>query len=81
MSLHCLGLVKLCPLDCLVKTNIKAPSCAAIFRLRIVVLQCVRAGKVFCGLHAAHVRIIYPVRDVAHVRKCTRPSPALQYCK
>ena len=44
-------------------------------------LQCVRAGKVFCGLHVAHVRIICPVRDVTHVRKCTRPSPALPYCK
>ena len=44
-------------------------------------LQCVRAGKVFCGLHVAHVHIICPVRDVTHVRKCTRPSPALPYCK
>ena len=71
----------LCPPDCLVKSDIKAPSCAAIFRLGIVVLQCVCAGKVFCGLHVAHVRIICPVRDVTHVRKCTRPSPALPYCK
>ena len=71
----------LCPPDCLVKSNIKAPSCAAIFRLGIVVLQCVRTGEVFCGLHVAHVHIICPVRDVTHVRKCTRPSPALPYCK
>ena len=44
-------------------------------------LQCVRAGEVFCGLHVAHVRIICPVRDVTHVRKYTRPFPALLYCK
>ena len=25
--------------------------------------------------------MICPVRDVTHVRKCTRPSPALPYCK
>ena len=79
-SLSWLG-TTLCPPNCLVKSDIKAPSCAAIFRLGIVVLQCVRAGKVFCGLHVAHVRIICPVRDVTHVRKCTRPSPALPYCK
>ena len=71
----------LCPPDCLVKSDIKAPSCAAIFRLGIVVLQCVRTGKAFCGLHVAHVCIICPVRDVTHVRKCTRPSPAFPYCK
>ena len=71
----------LCPPDCLVKNDIKAPSCAAIFRLGIVVLQCVRTGEVFCGLHVAHVHIICPVRDVTHVRKCTRPSPAFPYCK
>ena len=71
----------LCPPDCLVKSDIKVPSCTAIFRLGIVVLQCVRACKVFRGLHVAHVRIICPVRDVTHVRKCTRPSPALPYCK
>ena len=71
----------LCPPDCLVKSDIKAPSCAAIFRLGIIVLQCVRAGEVFCGLHVAHIRIICPVRDVTHVRKCTRPSPALPYYK
>ena len=71
----------LCPPDCLVKSDIKAPSCAAIFRLGIVVLQCVRMGEVFCGLHVAHVHIICPVRDVTHVRKCTRPSPAFPYCK
>ena len=71
----------LCPPDCLVKSDIKAPSCAAIFRLGIVVLQCVRTGEVFCGLHVAHVHIICPVRDVTHVRKCTRPSPAFPYCK
>ena len=71
----------LCPPDCLVKRNIKAPSCAAIFQLGIVVLQCVRAGEVFCGLHVTHIRIICPVRDVTHVRKCTRPSPTLPYCK
>ena len=41
--------------------------------------MCMQA-KVFCGLHVAHVRIVCPVRDVAHVRKCTRPSPALPYC-
>ena len=44
-------------------------------------LQCVRMGEVFCGLHVAHVHIICPVRDVTHVRKCTRPSPAFPYCK
>ena len=44
-------------------------------------LQCVHAGEVFCGLHVAYVRIICPVRDVTDVRKCTRPSPALLYCK
>ena len=44
-------------------------------------LQCVRVGKVFGGLHVAHIRIICPVRDVTHVRKCTRSSPALPYCK
>ena len=71
----------LCPPDCLVKSDIKAPSCAAIFRLGIVVLQCVRTGEVFCGLHVAHVHVICPVRDVTHVRKCTRPSPAFPYCK
>ena len=71
----------LCPPDCLVKSDIKAPSCAAIFRLRIVVLQCVRTGEVFCGLHVAHVHIICPVRDVTHVRKCTRPSLAFPYYK
>ena len=38
-------------------------------------------GEVFCGLHVAHVHIICPVRDVTHVRKCTRPSPAFPYCK
>ena len=63
------------------KSDIKAPLCTAIFRLGIVVLQCVRAGEVFCGLYVAHVRIICPVRDITHVRKCTRPSPALPYCK
>ena len=31
----------LCPPDYFMKSNIKAPSCAAIFRLGIVVLQCV----------------------------------------
>ena len=41
-------------------------------------LHCVRVGKVFFD---THVRIICPVRDVIHVRKCTRPSPALPYCK
>ena len=61
--------------------RLKLVSCAAIFRLGIVVLQCVRAGEVFCGLHVAHVRIICPVCDITHVRKCTRPSPALPYCK
>ena len=63
------------------KTDIKVPSCAAIFSLGIVVLQCVRAGQVFFGLNVAHVRIICPVCDVTHVRKCTRPSPALPYYK
>ena len=81
MCLHCLGLAKLCPPDCFVKIDIKAPLCAAIFRLGIVMLQCVRTGEVFCGLHVAHVHIICPVRDVTHVRKCTRPSPAFPYCK
>ena len=71
----------LCPPDCLVKGNIKVPSYAAIFRLGIVVLQCVHVGEVFCGLHVAHVRIVCPVHDVTHVRKCTRPPPALPYCK
>ena len=52
----------LCPPDCLVKSDIKVPSCAAIFRLRIVVLRCVRACEVFCGLHVAHVCITCPVR-------------------
>ena len=47
------------------KSDIKAPSCAAIFQLGIVVLQCVRAGQgFFCGLHVAHVCIICPVHDV-----------------
>ena len=64
-----------------IDSRIKAPSCAAIFRLRIVVLQCVHAGKFFCGLHVAHVHIICPVCDVTHVGKCTRPSPAFPYCK
>ena len=41
-------------------------------------LQCVRTGEVFCGLYVAHVHIICPVRDVTHVRKCTRPSPAFR---
>ena len=63
------------------KSDIKMPSCAAIFQLGILVLQCVRAGKVFCDLHVAHVRIICPVCDITHVRKCTRPSSALPYCK
>ena len=71
----------LCPPDCLVKSDIKAPSCAAIFQFRIVALQCVPCGEVFCGLHVAHVRIICPVRDIIHMRKCTRPSPALPYSK
>ena len=71
----------LCPPDYFMKSDIKAPSCAAIFRLGIVVLQCVRTGEVSCGLHVAHVHIICPVRDVTHVRKCTRPSPAFPYCK
>ena len=26
--------------------------------------------KVVCGLHDAHVCIIYSVRDITHVRKC-----------
>ena len=71
----------LCPPDCLVRSNIKVPSCTAIFRLVIAVLQCVRVAEVFCGLHDTHVRIICPIRDITHMRKCTRPSPALQYCK
>ena len=74
-SLYWLGKT-LCPPGCLVKSDIKVPLCAAIFWLRIVALQCVHAGKVFCGLHVAHVHIICPVHDVTHVRKCTRPSPA-----
>ena len=49
--------------------------------VRIVVLQCVRVSEVFCGLHVAHVRIICPVCDVNHVKKCTRSSPTLPYCK
>ena len=28
----------------------------------------------------AHVRLICPVRDVIHVRKCARPSSAFPYC-
>ena len=79
-SLSWLG-TTLCPPDCLVKSDIKVRSCAAIFRLGIVVLHAVCACEVFCGLHVAHVRIICPVRDVTHVRKCTRPSPTLPYCK
>ena len=71
----------LCPPDCLVKSDIKAPSYSAIFRLGIVVLQCVCMGEVFYGLHVAHVHIICPVSDVIHVRKCTRPSPAFPYYK
>ena len=63
------------------KIDIKAPLCTAIFRLGIVVLQCVRAGEVFCGLHVTHVHIICPVRDVTHMRKCTRPPAALPYYK
>ena len=46
------------------ESDTKAPLCAAIFRLGIVMLQCVRAGEVFCGLHDAHIHIICPVRDV-----------------
>ena len=65
------------PLDCLDKSDIKLPLCAAIFRSGIV--DCAY-GKVVCGLCDAHVRIICPVRDVTHVRKCTRPSPASLYC-
>ena len=63
----------LCPPD--FKSDIKAPSCAAIFRLGIVMLQCVCTGEVFCGLHVAYIHIICPVHDVTHVRKCTRPGP------
>ena len=37
--------------------------------------QCVCMGEGFCGLHDTHVRIIWPVCDISHVRKCTRPSP------
>ena len=55
--------------------------CAAIFRLGIVVLQCMCVGEVFYGLHVVHDRIICPVYGITHVRKCTRPSPALPYCK
>ena len=72
------------PPDCLIKSNIKVPSCAAIFLLGIVMLQCVCAGKIFGGLHVANVRqcsLICPVGDVTHMRKCTRPSPTLPYCK
>ena len=31
--------------------------------------------RVFCGLHDAHLRIICPVCDISHSRKCTRASP------
>ena len=63
-----------CPPDCLMKSNKKLFSCAAIF----VVLQYIymHVGKVVCDLHATHVSTICPVRDIPHVRKCTRPSPA-----
>ena len=44
-------------------------------------LQCVHADQVLCGLHNAHACIICSVRDDTHVRKCTRPSSALPYCK
>ena len=44
-------------------------------------LQCVHADQVLCGLHNAHACIICSVRDDTHVRKCTRPSSALLYCK
>ena len=72
----------LCPPNCLVKSDIKAPSCGAIFRLGIVMLQCVRAcGQSFWWFTATHIRIICPVCDITHVRKCTRPSPAFPYCK
>ena len=57
------------------KSNIKVLSCAAIFQLGIVVLQCVRAGEVFCGLHVAHVPITCPVRDVTHMRNVPGPLP------
>ena len=63
------------------KSDIKAPFCATILQLGIVVLQCVRVGEVFCGLHVAHICIICPVRDITYVRKCTRPSPSFPYCK
>ena len=53
VCLHCLGLVKLCPSDCLMKSDMKASSCAAIFRLKIVVLQCVRAVFVVAQLPVA----------------------------
>ena len=52
--------------------------CAAIFQLRAVTLQYLRVGEVVCDLHDAHIHIISSVRDVTHVRKCTRPSTVLQ---
>ena len=35
----------------------------------------VNVGEVVCDLYDAYVRIICPVHDVTHMRKCTRPSP------
>ena len=34
-----------------------------------------RTPEVVFDLYDAHVCIIYPVRDITHMRKCTRPSP------
>ena len=50
----CLGKT-LCPPDCLMKSDIRAASCAAIFRLGIVVLQCVLAGQGFFVVYMSHM--------------------------
>ena len=60
--------------DCLVKREKKLSSCGAIFRLGTVALRYMQLGEVVFDLHDAHVCIICPVRDITHMRKCTRPS-------
>ena len=61
-----------CPPDSLVKSDIKASFCTAIFRLGRVVLQYVRVGEVFCGSHDTHVCIICP--DITYMRNVPGPS-------
>ena len=39
------------------ESDTKAPLCAAIFRLGIVMLQCVCAGEVFCGLQVNNKKV------------------------